>query len=340
MLIKKRIRSVISWINFITLLVLFTAILFLYTDYSAQLPLKITLLVVVTESITFEILGRRVRVFVNTDKSQYSKGEMARLCLQINKRSFYPFKFIYIVVNYQNRYSNKKFKKTLKIELSDNNKITCYQELDYLLCGYTDISIKDIYMYDLLGFMNLKLHQKYKKVSILTLPVPKGQAVDLNDIPFINGDEEFLFKNENEKNSSMEILEIREFRDGDSLNKVHWKLSGKADELMVREFINPNKTDIYVYVDLSLGNSIESVLEKAVTFSYQLCNLKYPFYITWYDSLTMKLLRMLILNDEDIEICFTKILNYPLFTDSEENKEVTKKLANDSNIINTIFRIQ
>ncbi len=45
--------------------------------------------------------------------------------------------------------------------------------------------------------------------------------------------------------------ELRSYRPGDRLNLVHWKLSAKADELMVREPMVPDQSRILLTIDLT-----------------------------------------------------------------------------------------
>ena len=40
-------------------------------------------------------------------------------------------------------------------------------------------------------------------------------------------------------NDSSEIFDVREFRDGDKIQSIHWKLSAKMQELVVREDSQP-----------------------------------------------------------------------------------------------------
>ena len=53
-----------------------------------------------------------------------------------------------------------------------------------------------------------------------------------------------------------ESHEIRPYRAGDSLNLIHWKLSAKADELMLREPMEPNRGLALLTLDIN-GTSDE-----------------------------------------------------------------------------------
>jgi uncharacterized protein (DUF58 family) len=42
---------------------------------------------------------------------------------------------------------------------------------------------------------------------------------------------------------------IRQYRDGDSIKRVHWKLSAKRDELLVKDFVFNSNTQVCVVMD-------------------------------------------------------------------------------------------
>ena len=47
-----------------------------------------------------------------------------------------------------------------------------------------------------------------------------------------------------------EVFGIREYAEGDNLSAAHWKLSAKADEIIIREWSRPNNFRIMLAIDL------------------------------------------------------------------------------------------
>lgn len=95
-------------------------------------------------------------------------------------------------------------------------------------CGQLDIVCKNGKIYDILGifFIPIKI-KNHNFVRVL----PKQQKPKV--IPDSSNFTVTGYKPKPVGNS--EIYELREYRHGDSLRNVHWKLSSKSDELIVKE---------------------------------------------------------------------------------------------------------
>lgn len=99
-------------------------------------------------------------------------------------------------------------------------------------------------VYDCLGLMGIR--PKTEKRTMLVLPRPEPPAVlpDVSRylaaawIPKAGG-------------GYAENHEIRPYRSGDSMNQVHWKLSAKTGQLMLREPMEPRRSRMLVTLDLS-----------------------------------------------------------------------------------------
>ena len=53
----------------------------------------------------------------------------------------------------------------------------------------------------------------------------------------------------------MEAVDIREYRKGDMLHSIHWKLSARFDQLMVRDPGDTSETALLVFLDLYPGEN-------------------------------------------------------------------------------------
>lgn len=74
-------------------------------------------------------------------------------------------------------------------------------------------------------------------------------------------------------NDPTEVLDIRDYRRGDSVKRIHWKLSAKLRKTMVRELDMPSDQDTLVVFGLSEpenGALIDSVISHALNLSWNL----------------------------------------------------------------------
>lgn len=103
-----------------------------------------------------------------------------------------------------------------------------------------------------------------------------------------------------------EILNIREYEPGDRISRIHWKLSSKCDELMIKEYASP----LYYYplflIDTRrhLGNDAKDYMEclYEVIFNFAVWHLEggQPIEFAFYDVQLGDLRKQAITNREEL----------------------------------------
>lgn len=336
MFIKRRLREIKNVIFLGILFGIFIVILFIFAEYSAQVPLKVTFWILLIEYILFQILGRMLSINISFPEKFESKDVPVKYKISVNKKSIYPYKKMELSLRYKNRYEQKTASKKMTIFLNDKIKQWNVYEITGLSCGYTDFEIETLYLYDMFGLGSIKLKMNNKKVSMLVMPVAKPIDIDLLKVPYISGDENELFIEERGKDSS-ELFEIREFRDGDSLNRVHWKLSSKSNELMVRDSILAIETKIYIFVDLCEDARINDNFENAISIAYELRSQGYGFYIAWFDNSTNRLMRRIVSEYEQIEETMAEVMEYNLYKKDDEVTRILNRFMSENHEIYNLF---
>lgn len=112
-------------------------------------------------------------------------------------------------------------------------------------CGKLQIQLHRPGVCDYLGLFRRKLRRTdTQTVYVLPRPVSMKIPPDLN---------KHLQPRWRPKQGGgfAENYEIRQFHPGDNLNKIHWKLSAKVDELMLREPMEPARGLMLLTMDLS-----------------------------------------------------------------------------------------
>ena len=101
-------------------------------------------------------------------------------------------------------------------------------------CGIIRCSVLHSRIFDLVGFFSFPI-KKPNISEVLLYPdeIPFTDEVQLFSSPdFINADTALRPSPSGEK----EPLDVRDYREGDLLRDVHWKLSARSDHLIIREF--------------------------------------------------------------------------------------------------------
>lgn len=340
MQIRRTFNLIRNIVYVLTILISLMCLMFLYTDYSAQIPLKLILCIMIIQFVLFQVCARRIRVsLVNRNEiTVYNEGT-AKLALFINKRSIYPFKNVEVVIRYKSRYEGRYNRKKLKVELKDGLRQWEPFEITGLNCGYHDFEIESIFLYDIFAFANIKLKCRYMPMSMVVVPEIKPVSIDVSRITRIPFDELETFSDEKSGKNHEDLCQIREFRDGDSLNMIHWKLSSKQDELMVREGRTQIETNIYVFFDLCKSVDINKMFENAISLAYELLNMGCPFYISWIEQERGVFRRTLVTRYEQIEENLFHLMEYPLYERDAENMYLLQRLMNERQEVWNLFVI-
>lgn len=172
--------------------------------------------------------------------------------------------------------------------------------------GAFEFEIKTLRVYDWFGifYWNKKVtgkKQKQEKKKVIVLPQIHEVSVMLGaSVVNFFGDSEYYDEFRPGYDPS-ETFDVREFRDGDKLQSVHWKLSAKSDELMVRENSLPKACAIVMLLE-------EQALELAMSISFSLLEQKCPHFAAWKSEQSGELIRVRVEDEESFYLAFTMFL--------------------------------
>ena len=133
-------------------------------------------------------------------------------------------------------------------------------------------------VYDALGLVGLPL-QLPTACSIAVEPEPLEPA----ELPNLS---QFQYRSYHPKPGGgfSEIHDLREYRPGDSLHEIHWKLSAKTDKLIVREAEEPDLGLVVLSFDFSGTRAqLDSTLRQLLWLSGWLIDRGVPHQIDWIE---------------------------------------------------------
>lgn len=102
-----------------------------------------------------------------------------------------------------------------------------------------------------------------------------------------------------------ELFQVRSYQKGDRLQNVHWKLTAKQDDLVVKERSLPKSCPVLLFLDVlperrSKRKNAVPYLEIAASLSYSLVDARCPHYVVWYDSEEMDIVRFRVDDEESL----------------------------------------
>lgn len=128
-------------------------------------------------------------------------------------------------------------------------------------CGEVIVSYRDLYLYDVFGFCRVSLHQNQKH-HMIVYPSKIEMNLLYNELskPYENG----LLQYQYRKGLDMsEIYDLKTYYPGDDIRHVHWKLSAKMQQMLLKEGTHHSSFEIVLLVDIGL-NDHQDILDKHV----------------------------------------------------------------------------
>ncbi len=237
-------------VNILYLILTIMAGIFAYAE-GGNLPYVIFYVLLVSfvvALVTIIKYKRNLEVKVGLQKQIYSTGENDELTMIIRNQGIIPVPYM-IVKNSALGSINGSYRgDAISLGIDDNlwikNKIKFSHRGEYDFGDiYMEISdFFNIFTYTL-NMSNKKPVKVYPRIYELEKIEAKGMDI---------------FKNTLVKKSGIEdmynLSEVREYREGDSLKRVHWKVSAKQGDLYVKNFDTVSGEEGHLFLDMSMGN--------------------------------------------------------------------------------------
>ena len=342
--IKRAFIVIRNVLFLIVVFLIFILIMLLFEDYSVQLPIRIISVVLLLDVVFFLCSIGFVQASVLKHSGDIvNVGDKIKLSIYVNKRGIYPFKKLQVTLWYKNNYDERITKKKVQIELNDKVRQAHDIDIEAGNCGYISVGLENAFIFDMFAFLNFKCRLKNAQSMVMVMPKITTVEIDSNSFNRICIDEEEAFRGDVSREGLMDRYEVREFIPGDSLNRIHWKLTAKNDDFMVKDFKDNLDIRTYVYFDLRKGSNLDKMFEESISMAYSLIEKKIIFYAMWieYDNLLSRyaLKRKKIKDEAEILEALSIIMSVKLYDDFIEVNDLLGQIVNNDGSINSTFTL-
>ncbi|HWT26913.1 MAG TPA: DUF58 domain-containing protein, partial [Mobilitalea sp.] len=248
-----------------------------------------------------------------------NKGEMLPITVQLNNPTIFPVSNLTIYLTYMNSFSSKKYKKELSVSLDRKSKtnVTCNIFSEY--SGNLEISISGIRLYDYMKIFSFKKKQN-DGIKVAILPYFHEIAENFITNRSRSIVESDYFSQVKSGDDPSEVFAIREYREGDRPQRIHWKLSVKQDQLMIKDFSDPLNCSVLTFVDFSIPKGrnklvyMDALLECAASLSYSFLSKGQIHYFSWFDAKHGVCRRIRVMQEKDLFEVLDGLLQAAPFT--------------------------
>ncbi|MDY5575973.1 MAG: transglutaminase domain-containing protein [Lachnospiraceae bacterium] len=232
----------------VILLVLFW-IMVMYSDWKSELAFKVCILIPLLTAIIGYITCRNIKVYFDEKEEYCQKHDSIKKYIMFENRTFCGIPRVEAQITIRDYMGNEQ-KRTIVANVEKRSVRNFGMDMTFHHYGIMSIQITQIKVYD-----SFRLFSFRKKLDMETMIFVFPDME--NDIQF-HMKESSSFEEEDEKEPAAsakrgmnkgEILEVDEYHEGDDVRNIHWKLSSKAENLIVKHYGDDTDETVSVYVD-------------------------------------------------------------------------------------------
>lgn len=216
--------------------------------------------------------ARRISVSLSLP-SGYRRGKKQPLCFEVSRRGrLLVAQGVEAELRFRWRTFDREFTEQVRFALDEKQeRIIFTVPADH--SGVLEVECIGLWVRDLLQLFSQRLPD-FARQEVIVLPAAVRLSVSLyrEDTGESRGEGELR----NRRGTDLsEPFDLRPYQPGDDLRGIHWKLSGKLQELILREPGDPAHFDVAVLPDLGRlreGEAVsEATLEAALSYGEALC---------------------------------------------------------------------
>lgn len=245
------------------LIILFSSFLFniFYYKWFSWIFLLIVILVPLISLIISlpMMIYTAVNGFILYSDDEININEKFKIYLTNKNNSTIPCTYLKLTLKAENNFANIQKKIKLKVSGTLDKSFEYCDNTLGKHCGCITATAKSLKIYDLLGIFFIPIRfRKTIKTNVLPKSKEPSKIPDLENITVLG------FKPKPGGGFS-DYYELRQYQNGDSLKSIHWKLSSKHDDLIVKEPSQPITKQFVISPQFSNVSSVnDSILARLV----------------------------------------------------------------------------
>ncbi len=186
-------------------------------------------------------------VYMMSDAATVEKHQPFNYHFRVNNTSIFAYPFVEAQMWLPQHNSVRCSMRTVRLSMSPFASYDVDNTVHFRFRGTYEIGVKCFYVYDFFRLMRVRVDvENYNQVYVLprrlNLDEAAAQAISDSVARTVRSPISY---------DRLEVSDIRDYRMGDSLKSIHWKLSSKSEEMIVKEYNTGTANITNVYCDLA-----------------------------------------------------------------------------------------
>lgn len=284
------------------ILLIYVALLLKNTTAMLLVFVMVVLYVVAFVSMLLGCIMVRASLQIPIEISEKDRENLLKIHITNKNRTGISKAKVRIVVKDMLTGKKRRYWRKLPILAVGENEFV--ESLIFHEMGRYEVVLRKIRLYDITGFMYGDVWT-HKKCRIQVMP-------GMCEMPVLRTESTRNFYGEAEiydehlpGYDNSEIFQMREYQRGDRLQNVHWKLTAKHEELIIKEHSLPRACPVVIYMDFHprmfpSKKALRPFMESVAAMSFSMMNAGCPHYITWFDGAEKDIVRVRVDNEESL----------------------------------------
>lgn len=270
-------KNRVVFVLFIGIVVLF----YLMTDSAyTTFVLGTSLVMGIFQVLQMLYLKTHLRGRIQLSENLITRGDSVRIPVVIKNMGKLPATWVEARVVYKDSDSGKWQRMSVSGMVENDGEICLEAYLKTFHCGVVTFHLEKMLVSDYFGIFRGRCQIESVQKEMYILPwtnVPMADALaEAGDFEGKYGEDVY------------ETYEVREFRDGDDVRWIHWKLTAKMDMLLLREYLKTSESGVMISLDFRKEKErqfsrreLDLFLDKASSLSWEILKWGVSHFVVW-----------------------------------------------------------
>lgn len=303
-------------------------------DYTGlYLLLVIPLILFVSAGYTF-VVNRLSRVIITVPET-CRKNENITGTIQIISGNGFPVFKLRVKLLIKNLMTGETKEMMFFHHISGKHSEPLEFTLSSMMCGRMEISLASMEIFDLMGVYkrNIKM---LSEAAVTVFPETFKMKPEIRSGALADNDS-IEYSEVTPGYDVSEVFGIREYREGDSIKNIHWKLTSKCEDIIVKVPSLPMENSILLVLERIIDKGagygykvLDSLAEIFITLSQTLIHDGVKHDIAWYDCRRGQVMTYSIEREDDLFGVMGKLLGAEC---KEEENKTLRRYVDENRII-------
>lgn len=295
-----------KWLMYILGLLGLTYLTIMYNERALSVLWLFMILFPLVSWCNLRYSAKGGRIAVTGQNRTVTKGAELICCLQAELFPRLASGKLMLIVSSEKAYDGRERKQVISRGVFGAGTREIPVTIDTGSCKAVLLRITDAKLLDWTGLFSAKLTFSGEQLCFLVVPeVHYLERSPVRSNPNAESDA-VIYSDKKPGDDPSELFGVREYRPGDKQNRIHWKLTAKQDEWIIRELGQPLDCSVCILVDIwkeenrNAKELYEGALETALSISATLMETGQLHYLAWYDAKAQSVRRIRVEKEEHI----------------------------------------